>query len=69
MSNTDVPSTGNNIVWPTGTNETVLHVAAGQSKRVSTDNQVSARDINSIRSVIESLAVHTHEYTDAVGGC
>ena len=61
MPMTDIPNVGTNIVWPTGTNETSGVLSSGQTKRVSADDLITARDINSIR-------VHSHEYTDNAGG-
>lgn len=72
MPMTDIPNVGTNIVWPTGTNETSGVLSSGQTKRVSADDLITARDINSIRSVMEAMLVHSHEYTDNVGsrgGC
>ena len=68
MPVTNRPDTGNNIIWPTGDSETSLAVASGQTKRVTTNQDVSVRDINSLRAAIEALAVHAHDYSDAVGG-
>lgn len=69
MPNTDEPNIGNNIVWPTGIEETSPLTASGQTKRVTTEQDISMRDINSLRSIIEALANHSHSYSDAVGGC
>lgn len=59
MPVTSRPDTGNNIIWPTGDSETSLAVASGQTKRVTTLNDISVRDINSIRAAIEALALST----------
>ena len=72
MPVTSRPDTGNNIIWLTGDSETSLAVASGQTKRVTTNQDISIRDINSIRAAIEALSVHAHDYSDAVGvggGC
>ena len=68
MPFTDRPDVGNNIVWPTGVDETSFLVASGTTKRVNTDMDISARDINSLRHAIEAISNHVHEYSDAVGG-
>ena len=69
MPQTSGPNTGNNLIWPTGKEETSLLVSSGVTKRVSTEQQISQRDINSIRSAIEALCNHAHDYQDNVGGC
>lgn len=38
-------------------------------KRVNQFDKVGSDDINQLRDSIELLAAHSHNYTDAVGGC
>lgn len=63
------PNLGNNVVWPTGVNETSMITASGETKRVTTENDISVRDINSLRIFCEAMSVHAHDYQDNTGGC
>lgn len=38
-------------------------------RRVNQFDKIGSDDINQLRDGLEVLATHTHNYTDAVGGC
>ena len=71
MPNTGEPNIGNNIQWTKGDDEMSVLTKSGRTKRVRggvDGHDVSAKDINELRHVIEGLANHSHSYQDNVGG-
>lgn len=54
--------------WTNGSGQEALPFGNGVSRRVTTDDDISVRDINDIRRVIEALMIHTHSHQDVVGG-
>lgn len=68
MPETSSPSGFTPPQWTNGSGQEALPYGNGTARRVTTDDDISIRDINDIRRVVEGLMIHTHSYTDNVGG-
>ena len=55
--------------WSTGSNTSAVPYGHGNVRRVTTDDDISVRDINELRLFIEALSIHSHDYTDNIGSC
>lgn len=71
MPQTDVPTLGTtSIIWENGSNTEISLLSASSKVRrvVSDKDTIMASDINDLRHCIEAFMLHTHPYTDNVGG-
>lgn len=68
MSETNPPTGFSVPQWTNGSGQEALPFGNGVSRRVTIEDDISVRDINDMRRVIEALMIHTHTYQDNVGG-
>lgn len=68
MPETSTPSGFSVPQWTSGSTQEALPFGSGTARRVTTEDDISVRDINDLRRVVETLMIHTHYHQDAVGG-
>lgn len=54
--------------WSTGSTN-VISQTGQQVRRVTVNDDISVRDINDLRTLVEALSQHTHFYEDDKGSC
>lgn len=68
MPETGTPTGFSIPQWTNGSGTEAMPFGNGVARRVTTDDDISIRDINDMRRVIEALMIHSHGYTDNIGG-